>query len=205
MKRTVSTYISKPKKFKKTFIPRPLRSEIKHFSINWLAVSVADSGTVTQLSNIAEGTTSHDRIGSKVMPLTLVWHFVLHNSTGAALDTYNQIRILFARNSTYDTTPTDFIADYSSEPKYDFTSVIKDKLIGTGSSQTSTGEGAVTYTHPTPSYEGKLRLSRKIMKYSTGSGSSQKENILWCIMMSDSSAINHPFISGYMTMFYTDA
>lgn len=192
-----------PKKFRKFNRPgiakrvRKLESKLKpekKFTYTlYTAQSISNAGVDTQLTGVATGTSQNDRIGNSIR-VTGIYADLFF--TGADLTNSMRCIVYIPRN------PTDNLSvgplQFNQGPDLDSYVVLKDMLITTSQAGPDVARRKI-----------RLKFDRGLSKgihvqYNGTGGGNLIKNPVRIYFVSDSGAIAHPELNGYIYMYYTD-
>lgn len=182
-------------------VSRRLRNEqeLKFHVVPGLSLGVDTTGTVTDLTNIPQGTTDEYRIGDKVYLRSLRLNYQIK-----AADSVNYMRVAvfqWTDNTTADPTPTDLLQNVATYPiispwyhdriQAGVIKVLYDKVHYLDSDDSE----AIAF----------VKINRGLRRHvQYVGGGPQGVNKLYLFTISDSGVVSHPTITYYTKLQFTD-
>lgn len=172
--------------------------ELKHYTQSFSAEAVSTSGFLINLGNMPQGVQDYERIGNKIRCHKIMGRMIAKPSFG---DGNNEWRWSLVRQRE-PVVIGDF-PNFNQPFDYDKFEVIIDEMAVLH----ATNDGGGTAGDGINGLQMKIDLScyNKLTRFDSSSAGDVINGGYFIYMISDSSAINHPGFTGYVTLHFRDA
>lgn len=148
------------------------RTEVKHFDV-YESTSIINTPTMNVLGLIAEGSDSVDRIGRRILPISL--DLALVCSGGGAAGPYLMRVVVFRCKGKYTTTGTDYVASFGAMPNPDRCTVLFDEVLATGNNDQAG-----------PTFHRKIKLGTKVLSFTSSAAADDQDGQIVAYTMTPS-------------------
>lgn len=192
---------SQQQKSKRMRIPRPFfrGRDQKYLDATYTAQALANTGSPTTLTNIAEGSDVGGREGRRIVPTAVVWNLYFYPA--ASVDRVTVRMSIIRVHGKYTGTPNDYINGLTAPHNLDKCSLIFDHYYNAlSTTSVAATAGALNYT--TPISKGKRKLRKVVTRFTGTAGTDDIDGAIVVIWRADTN--NNALMNGNVRMFYSD-
>lgn len=191
-------------------------SELKYFALNVLGAPISSTANVSSAPfAVPQGITDTTRVGDELTWVSTKFRFEIVNSQGALSDVYNNMRLMIFQWHP-NSVPTaadvlipgpsgspDILSTYGHDRRAEFTVLYDETFKTVGNQLAATTPATSIITTGVQTRDVSLRFARKKCGF-TGASTNANE-MLYLLIVTDSIVAPHPTISYQMKTFFRDS